>query len=662
MGVGEGCSPVDVASRLPLRCEFLLVRSGTFYNDEIRGTTLKLTNIKPQQAIHAICKPRVPLAMALGALGCLAATTAMADALSDEVVVTASRLAEPLDQVLGSVSVINRADIEQAMASDVAGLLEQLGTVDVIHNGGPGQTESIFLRGANSNQTLVMMDGVRLNPATIGVASIQNISPEIINSIEVVRGPRSALYGSDAIGGVINILTRSPAGTGLDLSADTATYQTRDVTLTGYTGFDQTNLLGSFHRETSDGFPTQVGDPTNRGYNNDTFFVKASTAHDGLSANAEAWHASGTVDYSNLYSTPIDQRQQFNDSRYSVSFAGSLVPTTHSTLMISQLTDNLTQLTSADYETTHRTQIDFSTDALWGAHRVIAGAQLNFENARSSVYGTNFDVNSVLHTFYAEDRYHQGIYEGVASVGFTHSDAFGDHVTWNAGGGLHVTDGGLVSLTAGSAFRAPDSTDLYGFGGNVALKPETSNNVELTYRQNTTDLGQFEVTAYDHRISDLITYTYMPTPDNPYNGMNENVDRAHIKGVEGRYTLNVESWHYEINGERQEALDLSNGGSLLRRAHAMGSLIVAHRCGDWNFQGDWRVVGVRDDIDANTYLNTLNPGYALLGLGAQWHATTNLSLQARIDNLTNRAYQTANGYLSPGRVIKVGFRYSVAQH
>jgi len=594
------------------------------------------------------------LALALGATH-----PAIAEDSASEVIVTSSRIPEPANQIIGSVSVITRADIVESMANDVGNLLEQLGTIDVVHSGGPGQTESLFMRGANSNQTLVLVDGVRLNPATIGVASIQNISPELLERIEVVRGPRSAIYGSDAMGGVINIITRSPTGQGVDVSADTGTYATHDVNVSAYTGTANDSLLGSFHRETSQGFPTQVGDPTDRGYSNDTYFVKAHTQHEGVGATFEAWHATGDVDYSNLYATPIDQRQRYNDSRTSVEVNGTVVPTVHSSLMISQMTDNLVELTSSDYETTHRTQVDFTNDAAWGAHHFVAGAQLNFENARSSVYGTAFDVNSVHHTFFAEDLIHHGIWEAMTSVGLSHSDVFGNHVTWNAGGGVHVTDQSLLSISAGNAFRAPDSTDLYGFGGNVALKPETSRNVELTYRVDLNESGKLEVTAYDHRISDLITYTYIPTPDDPYNGMNENVNRAEIKGVETHYRLDVEGWRYEVNGERQEALDLSNGGSLLRRAHAMGSLSVSHRVGDVNLQGDWRVVGKRDDVDATTFLPTTNPSYGLVGVGAQWVALDNLTLQTRIDNLTNRAYQSANGYLSPGRVIKVGFRYSL---
>ena len=133
-----------------------------------------------------------------------------ADELEPIIVTTATRTAITADESLAPVTVITREDVERTPARDVADLLAIHANMDVARNGGFGQPVSTFLRGANSNHTLVLVDGVRVNPGTIGLAALQNMDPALVERVEVVRGPRSALYGSDAIGGVVNVITRAP--------------------------------------------------------------------------------------------------------------------------------------------------------------------------------------------------------------------------------------------------------------------------------------------------------------------------------------------------------------------------------------------------------------------------------------------------------------------
>ena len=126
----------------------------------------------------------------------------------DTIIVTATRTEIPLSDSLVPVTVITRADIELSLATDLAELLRFEAGIDIARSGGAGQSTSIFLRGTESNHTLVLIDGVRMNPGTLGGAAIQNIAPELIERIEIVKGARSSLFGTDAIGGVINIITR----------------------------------------------------------------------------------------------------------------------------------------------------------------------------------------------------------------------------------------------------------------------------------------------------------------------------------------------------------------------------------------------------------------------------------------------------------------------
>ncbi len=162
------------------------------------------------------------------------AAHAAEDAQREErIVVTATRIPEPLEEVLAPVVVIDRSTIERTASSDAAELLRFHAGVELGRNGGPGQTTAVFLRGAESHHTLIMIDGVRINPGTIGLAALQNISPDLIERIEIVKGPRSALYGSDAIGGVINVITRRGARNGWTAELGYGDYDTRRASLTG---------------------------------------------------------------------------------------------------------------------------------------------------------------------------------------------------------------------------------------------------------------------------------------------------------------------------------------------------------------------------------------------------------------------------------------------
>ena len=134
----------------------------------------------------------------------------------DETVVTATRTPVPLDAVGAPVIVITRNDIERSLASDVSELLQAHAGLEIARNGGPGQTTSLFTRGTESNHTVVLIDGVRINPGTIGGAALQNIAPESLERIEIVKGPRSSLYGTDAIGGVVQLFTRGAAKDGVE--------------------------------------------------------------------------------------------------------------------------------------------------------------------------------------------------------------------------------------------------------------------------------------------------------------------------------------------------------------------------------------------------------------------------------------------------------------
>ena len=172
-----------------------------------------------------------------------------------ETMVTATRTETPVSDVLAPVILINRDDLARSLAPDISALLQFHAGIDIARNGGPGQTTSVFIRGTDSNHATVLVDGVRINPGTIGGAQIQNVSPDVVDRIEIVKGPRSTLYGTDAIGGVINIITRRYPTSGFDASVGYGRYDTREASFSaGFRGDQQRDRALPVYGWTPKGF------------------------------------------------------------------------------------------------------------------------------------------------------------------------------------------------------------------------------------------------------------------------------------------------------------------------------------------------------------------------------------------------------------------------
>ena len=214
-----------------------------------------------------------------------------------ETVVTATRVPEPADQALEPLIVIDRAALEDSLAIDVGDVLRFHAGIDIGRTGGPGQPLSVFIRGANSDQSIVMIDGVRINSGTQALAPLMNISPELFDRIEIVKGPRSAIYGTDAIGGVINLITRTDAASGADVMLDYGRYGSGEFAVDGNYTVDRTSVQAALTGQQSAGFPTYVGDTIDSGYKN-LSGTAAITTHVGeIELGARYYQATGATQY-----------------------------------------------------------------------------------------------------------------------------------------------------------------------------------------------------------------------------------------------------------------------------------------------------------------------------------------------------------------------------
>jgi vitamin B12 transporter len=594
-----------------------------------------------------------------------------------EMIVTATRVPEPVDQALEPVIVIDRATLEDSLAIDVGDVLRFHAGIDIGRSGGPGQPLSVFIRGANSDQSIVMIDGVRINSGTQALAPLMNISPELFDSIEIVKGPRSAIYGTDAIGGVINLITRSNAPSGADVMLDYGRYGTGEFAVDGNYTLDQTSVQAALTGQQSAGFPTYVGDTIDSGYKNLSGTAAITTHFDGIELGARYYRATGATQYANAnynadftaFQSFTPQNEDFSNSLLALHASGDLTDIWHMRLTLSRVVDDLHQQqvdpyalgNASDFDYTSRDTIDWQSDVKiasdWVNQTLTFGAIVYDENTNSLSYGTGYTISTHAQTYYLQDQLEMGSNRLLVSTGLAHYPGFGDHQTWNAEYGYAVTAGTLLTLSAGTAFRAPSATDRFGFGGTPDLLPESSRNFEVGIKSRIDEHQEVTLAAFQDTIDDLIVFVNDPT-NLLYGGENENVDRARIRGIEASWELREDPWSVRAEASLQDPRDLVDDSQLLRRTRHSFTLSGARTIGRGEIGVDMLLSGPRADIDAVSGDPVQDGGYLLAGVRGKLNLTAAWSVSARLDNALNRHYELANGYNTAGRSASISTRYS----
>jgi vitamin B12 transporter len=604
-------------------------------------------------------------AVAATLISSMVSAPALAQDELDETVVTATRTPVPLDAVGAPVIVITRSDIERSLASDVSELLQTHAGLEIARNGGPGQTTSLFMRGTESNHTVVLIDGVRINPGTIGGAALQNIAPESLERIEIVKGPRSSLYGTDAIGGVVQLFTRGAARDGFSSGATFGSDSTQQVF--GDAALSAGRLrygFGGSYAE-SDGMPVFVDDDSDRGYRNVTGRASAEfAATDSITLRARGWRAAGRTEYSSqTFGDPpfADASQDFENSVYSFEGEYRIEGGPGVRASVSRALDDIEQSQAGfgpaefDYARTRRTNVDVQVDlASFGTHAFTFGLLRSDENTRAQSFGTVFDEDTLVTQAFVQDQFELGRVTSRIALGHVDHETFGNELTWNAELGAAVASGTRVTLSGGSAFRAPDSTDRFGFGGNPDLEPEVSRQVEISVRQKLGDRQQLSLSAFDNRIRDLIDYVIVDFTT--FDGQNQNIERARIKGVELGYQFNGEVWRARAELTLQDPRDEITGERLLRRSRESLMLALNRDVGPVDAGIDIAAFGNRKDFGFPSSVTM--DSYTLVNATLRYRVNESFTLQGRLENLLDEDYVLAQGYRTEGRSYTVGVRYS----
>ncbi|WP_421225892.1 TonB-dependent receptor domain-containing protein [Aeromonas jandaei] len=583
--------------------------------------------------------------------------------INPTLVITANRVEQPVSSVLAPVVVIDRAEIESRQVQSLPELLKTLPGVQIATLGGRGHISSLFIRGTNSNHSLVLMNGRPIAAMVAGTPDLSQIPLGNIERIEYIRGPRAAVYGSDAIGGVINLITKTSAKNGSEthlkggagsngygqgeLRTVQSLGQKTDMNmLIGYERTDGFDVVANTKQPDRDGFASRNGQiGLNHAFNDAWSADFNAQGYDNLT------DTDGSTDQSRVQAFQYDGGLKFQGkdliSRLEASYGENKLKTWQEAKG------------EASGEPIHTGLTRFSWINSWSGiegMNLTGGADWQREEMKS-------DSRSYGKTFSAPDRDNTGLF-AVGSYRWRallwelsgrtdDNQQYGRHNTWSAASGLDIDENHNVRLSYGTGFKAPTFNQLYYPGSeNPTLKPEESKNLELglSGRYSAWD---WSVNLYRNRIDNLIyCLTSMSYTCNPKN------TTADIKGVETEIGIDTGPVHHRLSYDYTRAKDKGNQDlQLLRRAEHKGSWIADTRFDATTLTTELLYVGKRYDNNWATNQRVELGAYTLLNLAASYEVTQQFTLGGRIDNLFDRDYAPAYGYASPGTEFKVTADY-----
>lgn len=610
---------------------------------------------------------RLALAIALTPGLALAQTSSREDALKlSDTLITANRDVQQRSDSSAASTVFTREDIDRLQPSSVSELLNRVPGVQVIQNGGRGTSSSLFIRGTSSAQSLVLVDGQRIGSASAGGSPLEYLNVEQIERIEVLRGPRSAVYGADAIGGVVQIFTRRASGEGLNPRLRLG-YGSRNT---------WERSLGLSGGNESTRFSLSASADDTRGINHTDSRVRPDSDHDAYRNNAFSLNLNHRFNerLEGGFSV-LDQRgeSEFDYGSYGAYPYSDFQLSSYSGFLSANINERWTsrvELGHSENRYVERAD-DASLSGPFSTYRDSASwlNTLALDGGQSLLLGIDWYVDSLnSDTQYDEDeRWNQALFvqhswQGEVfstELGLRHdkNEQFGSENTFNGALTYHLDADNDVILSYAEGFRAPTFNDLYwpadpmwGASSNPNLDPEKSKTYELQWRSQLAEKTLLQASLYRTDIEDAIVFVDIP----------RNVQKARINGFEASLQQELFGWQGNAALSIIDPRDRDSGHTLPRRAKRTLSLDLDRQFGDIGIGATWQVFSRSYDALANT---EELPGYGLLSLRSNWQATSEITLGFKVDNVLDKDYTraihwTGAEYMGEGRTALVSVTWT----
>jgi len=547
---------------------------------------------------------------------------------ADPIVVTGTVGPRTAGESLSAVSVITEEELQIQQPVDLADSLRALPGVDVSGTGSFGKTTAVFVRGAGSQSTLLLVNGVRLQSASVGSPAWEFLPVDLLNRVEIVRGPRSTLYGADALGGVIQVFTPEPTSeTSGWVEAGVGNFDTQKVNagVSGGTDSTRVGVSGSFL--STDG-TNLFENGEDKGYHNSSGTV-----------SIEQDIGSTTQVKANLLNSEGNTEFEGGETDYllrviSLGAESQITSTWTTDILFSRIRDE------RDSEGTFGpSYYDTRTDAArwlntiaFDVHELVLGAEYRSEKLSSSdEYDETERDNRAV---FSQLRFGFGPTDLQLSARLDDNEAFGDFTTWGIAIGHRLDSEHRLRASAGRSFRAPSFNELYypNFG-NPDLEPEQARSFELG-ASGTYETHYWDVAVFRTDIEDLITST-AETSFIPFN-----IDQARIQGLELSLGTDWEDWSLKSTLTTLDPYNQQTGKQLQRRATQSLRIQLDRTLGDWLIGSEFIAQGHRFDDAANE--NRI-AGYGQVNLHARWNFAPDWMAQLNLDNITDRRYATAEG-------------------
>jgi vitamin B12 transporter len=552
----------------------------------------------------------------------------------ESIVVTAARVAQPAEEAVHPTTVITAEEIARSGQSSLVDVLQVLGGVEVSRNGGNGQLSSVFLRGANFNHTLVLVDGVRVSSATSGATAFENIPVNLIERIEIVPGPASGLYGSDAIGGVVQVFTRAPGAPSAYASAGGGSDATRSFKAGASGVLGETSLrMDAGYFETRGFSATKPTIPFGQFNPDDDGFRNSNVSARLLHRHADAFEIGATF-MSSQGRTWFDAGEGFDDltderlQSYSFHLRNFFTSSWESLIRVGEGRDEATTRGSVpSIFNTRQPQATWQNTVTLPVGTLIAG--LEFMRQRLDTDQGFTTTQRDVKSYFAGWSGHAGAHGWQLNARHDDNDQFGAHSTGSAAYAYSLNEAWRVRVSAGNAFKAPTFNDLYyPFFGNPDLKPERSHSAEAGFDWKST-AHSLSATWFDNRIEDVIVFDFASS-------LPQNIASAHIRGADLSYRYAGAGCFASIKAT------LQHGDILPRRARQHGAASAGCARQGWTVTAE--IAAASQRFDAGEAMH----GYGLLNLTVERELRPGLVARLRWNNVADREYELARHYNTPG--------------